>query len=91
MKVIEKGTDRKAEVNIFVEGQLSALEEYGEYIDPRDNAICAYVVLDEGHKPRVSGRFTGTVGVTCANLIDVSNKDPDTGCGLRYYRGRSTA
>jgi hypothetical protein len=43
MKVIEKGTDRRAEVHNYVEGTVAALAEYGEYIDPRDKAICCYV------------------------------------------------
>ncbi|KAL1793368.1 hypothetical protein ACET3X_008350 [Alternaria dauci] len=60
MKVIEKDTDRTAEVNIFVEGQVPALKEYNEHIDPKDNAICCYVALEEGHKPRIGGQFSGT-------------------------------
>jgi hypothetical protein len=53
MKVIEKATDRKAEAHIYVEGQVLPLEEYGEYIDPGDKAICCYVPLEEGHQVRL--------------------------------------
>lgn len=66
MKVVEKDTDRTAEVNIFVEGQVPALKEYNEHIDPKDNAICCYVALEEGHKPRIGGQFSGTVRPTYA-------------------------
>jgi hypothetical protein len=61
MKVVEKGVDRKAEVHIYVEGQVPALEEYGEHIDPVDKAICSYVPVEEGHQVKVGGRFSGTV------------------------------
>jgi len=61
MKVIEKNADREAEIHVHVAGKLEALEEYGEYIDAIDKAICSYVPVDEGHKVRVFGRFNGTV------------------------------
>jgi hypothetical protein len=61
MKVTEKGTDRRAEAHIYVEGQVPELEEYGEYIDPIDKAICCYVPVDEGHTVKIGGRFSGTV------------------------------
>lgn len=61
MKVMEKDTDRKAEIHVHVEGQLEALEEYGEYIDTNDKAFCSYVPVDEGDKVKVFGRFSGTV------------------------------
>ncbi|KAI4642407.1 hypothetical protein J4E93_007555 [Alternaria ventricosa] len=71
MRVIEKDTDRKAQVNIFVKGQVQALEEYGEYVDPRDNAICCYVPIDEGHQPKVGGRFSGkTLAVAYDTFVD---------------------
>ncbi|KAI4624928.1 uncharacterized protein J4E87_005409 [Alternaria ethzedia] len=71
MKVIERGSDRRAQVNIYVDGQVAALKEYDQYIDPRDNAICCYVVIDEGHKPRVGGRFTGTtLAVAYDTIVD---------------------
>ncbi|KAI4951096.1 hypothetical protein J4E91_003801 [Alternaria rosae] len=71
MKVIEKGSDRRAQVHVYVEGRVAPLEEYGEYIDPRDKAICCYVAIDEGHKPRVGGRFTGTtLAVAYDTIVD---------------------
>jgi hypothetical protein len=82
MKVIEKGTDRKAQVSIFVEGGISALREYGEYIDATDKTICCYVPLDEGHKPRIGGRFSGTVSIACRNSTHSSNEGSDPGCSL---------
>jgi hypothetical protein len=63
MKVTEKGTDRRAEAHIYVEGQVPELEEYGVYIDPIDKAICCYVPVDEGHTVKIGGRFSGTVGI----------------------------
>ncbi|KAL5122011.1 hypothetical protein ACEQ8H_000227 [Pleosporales sp. CAS-2024a] len=60
MKVIERDTDRKAEVHIYVEGQVDALEEYGEYIDAKDSAICCYVPVQENHNVRIGGKFSGT-------------------------------
>ncbi|KAI4941817.1 hypothetical protein J4E86_010328 [Alternaria arbusti] len=71
MRVIERDTDRKAQVNIFVKCQVQALEEYGEYVDPRDNAICCYVPIDEGHQPKVGGRFSGkTLAVAYDTFVD---------------------
>jgi hypothetical protein len=67
MKVIEKGTDRKAEVHVYVEGNVEALVEHGEHIDPKDRAICCYVAVEEGHKPQFGGRFSGTVSDTCSS------------------------
>ncbi|KAJ4984490.1 hypothetical protein SVAN01_10042 [Stagonosporopsis vannaccii] len=68
MRVIEKGTDRMAEAHIYVEGQVNALEEYGQYTDTHDKAICCYVPVEEGHTIRVEGRFVGT---TLAVVHDV--------------------
>ncbi|CAN9176931.1 unnamed protein product [Alternaria alternata] len=71
MKVVEKDSDRTAEVNVFVEGQVPALKEYGEYIDPRDKAICCYVALYEGDKPRIRGHFSGTtLAVAWDTIVD---------------------
>jgi len=82
MKVIETDSDRRAQVHVYVDGRVAALEEYGEYIDPRDKAICCYVAIDEGHKPRIGGRFTGTVRTTCKNLKELSNKFSDSSCSV---------
>ncbi|CAN9391309.1 unnamed protein product [Alternaria sp. RS040] len=71
MKVVEKNTDRTAEVNVFVEGQVPALKKYGEYIDSRDKAICCYVALYEGDKPRIRGQFSGTtLAVAWDTIVD---------------------
>ncbi|KAF2281026.1 uncharacterized protein EI97DRAFT_18651 [Westerdykella ornata] len=60
MKVVEKNSDRRAEVNIYAAGFAKPLDEYGEYIDPTDNAVCCFVPVAEGDKIRVSGKFHGT-------------------------------
>jgi hypothetical protein len=73
MKVIEKSTDRRAEVHMYVEGKVPALAEYGEYIDPKDKAICCYVAVDEDHKPRFGGRFSGTVSFNYMSLLSRAN------------------
>lgn len=61
MRVQEKASDRTAEAHIYVEGQVLALREYAEYVDPQDNAICCYVPVEEGHIIKIGGKFTGTV------------------------------
>jgi hypothetical protein len=61
MKVMEKATDRRAEVHIYVDGEVDARREYGEYIDAKDKAICCYVPVEEGHQIKVGGKFSGTV------------------------------
>jgi hypothetical protein len=72
MKVTEKGTNRVAEAHIYVGGQVQALEEYGEYIDLSDKAICSYVPVEEGHKIKIGGRFNGTVSQTSSTLLRVA-------------------
>lgn len=61
MKVFEKETDRKANAHIFALGRVKELEEYGQYVDPVDKALCCYVPVEEGMVVKVGGRFTGTV------------------------------
>ena len=63
MKVQEKGTDRKAEVHLHVHETVDDLQEYGEYVDPVDKAICCYVAVEEGNIIKVTGRFNGTVSM----------------------------
>jgi hypothetical protein len=63
MKVVEKDTDRNAEVHVYVEGVVKPLCEYGEYIDAKDKAICCYIPVVEGHKVKISGKFAGTVSI----------------------------
>ncbi|KAH7401836.1 hypothetical protein DE146DRAFT_631127 [Phaeosphaeria sp. MPI-PUGE-AT-0046c] len=63
MRVIEKGTDRTAVVNINVDGRVKPLEEYGEYVDPDDKAICCYVPVEVKQKIKFSGKFSGTTQV----------------------------
>jgi hypothetical protein len=60
MKVAEKASDRWAEVHILVEGNVNALEEFGQYID-KDKAICCYVPVEAGQKVRINGKLAGTV------------------------------
>jgi hypothetical protein len=70
MKVIEKGTDRRAEVHIYIDEQVPAVAEYGEYIDSKDKAVCCYVPVDEGHKLKFGGRFSGTVSTVSTKCFD---------------------
>ncbi|KAL6708696.1 hypothetical protein ACN47E_002392 [Coniothyrium glycines] len=69
MKVQEKGTDRRAEVHINIDGQVEALEEYGEYIDANDKAICCYVPIEEGHRVKFGGKFSGTTLVVAFDAV----------------------
>lgn len=69
MKVVEKDTDRQAEVHVCVEGTVNALPEYGEYVDSRDKAICCYVPVEEGHRVKFGGRFSGTVSTASLSLF----------------------
>jgi hypothetical protein len=61
MKVLEKGNDRTAYVHVYVKGQVNPLNEYGQYIDARDRAVCCYVAVEEGHEIKIDGRFNGVV------------------------------
>lgn len=65
MKVIENGSDRRAEVHIYADDSPGALREYGEYIDPKDKAICSYVGIEPGSRVWFSGKFSGTVREGC--------------------------
>lgn len=69
MKVKEAGTDREANVHVRVEGDLNELREYGEFIDPTDNAICCYVPVEEGALIRVAGKFSGTVSISASTVM----------------------
>jgi hypothetical protein len=64
MKVKETGVDRTAFAHITVEGRVNPLEEYGQYVDAHDKALCCYVAVEEGHKLRVKGNFSGLVRST---------------------------
>lgn len=61
MKVKENGSDRIAEAHIHVDGKQDPLEEYGEYVDPKDKAICCYIPVEEGDVLKIFGRFSGKV------------------------------
>jgi hypothetical protein len=61
MKVAERASGRRAEVHVYVEGRINALEEFGEYIDAKDKAICCYVPVEEGQNIKIRGKFSGTV------------------------------
>ncbi|KAF2134308.1 hypothetical protein P153DRAFT_428111 [Dothidotthia symphoricarpi CBS 119687] len=60
MKVAEPKSDRKCDVHLHVHGKVEALKEYGEYIDPIDNAICCFVPVEDGQKIKILGSFSGT-------------------------------
>ncbi|KAF1945465.1 hypothetical protein EJ02DRAFT_419452 [Clathrospora elynae] len=60
MKAVGKGTNRGAEVHIYVDGKVLARQEYREYTDLKDKAKCCYVPVEEGHKTRFGGKFSGT-------------------------------
>jgi hypothetical protein len=62
MKVIEKDTNRSAQVHLHALGVVNPLDEYGEWVDPADNALCCFVPVEGGQKIKVEGRFAGTVG-----------------------------
>ena len=68
MKVQEKGTDRRAELRVHVQEQVEELAEYGQYIDPDDQAICCYVPVEDGSVVKVAGRFHGTVSAIISIL-----------------------
>lgn len=61
MKVIEKGADRTAYVHAYVKGQVNPLNEYGQYIDAQDGAVCCYVAVEQGYELKIDGRFNGVV------------------------------
>lgn len=63
MKVIEANTDRHAEVHLYIDGSVTALEEYGQYVNPGSKAICCYVPIDLRNKVRIAGKFSGTVSL----------------------------
>jgi hypothetical protein len=69
MKFVEKGTDRRAEAHIYVEGRVKELQEYAEYIDPVDKAIGCYIPVEEGHKVKIGGRFSGTTLIVAFDAV----------------------
>lgn len=72
MKVVEKDTDRTAEVHLHADGVIKHLDEYGEYVDPVDNAICCFVPVELGQKITVEGKFKGNVSTSA---IYMSGRD----------------
>jgi hypothetical protein len=73
MKVVENDTDRRAEVHLYADGIVDPLDEYGEYVDPIDNAICCFVPVRPDQKIRVDGKFYGTVGTFFISRRGVTN------------------
>jgi hypothetical protein len=67
MKVVENGTDRRAEVHLRADGVLQELCEYGQYID-KDGAVCCYVALEEDQVISLAGKFNGTVHLPLRDL-----------------------
>jgi hypothetical protein len=61
MRVEEKDSDRKLEVHLHQQGKVQELEEFGQFVDPVDNAICCYVPVEEEMAIKLRGKFTGTV------------------------------
>lgn len=61
MRVREKGSDREAEVHLNSLGSVNELEEFCQYVDPVDKAICCYVPVEKGSVIRVKGTFSGRV------------------------------
>lgn len=63
MKVIEKATERGAEMHLHVQSKtesINPLDEYGEYVDV-DGAVCCFVPVTEGGLLKAEGRFKGIV------------------------------
>ncbi|KAF2650841.1 hypothetical protein K491DRAFT_761458 [Lophiostoma macrostomum CBS 122681] len=60
MKVVEKGTNRWAQVHLHARGVVNPLDEFGEWVDPTDDALCCFVPVEAGQKVKVEGRFAGT-------------------------------
>ncbi|KAF2474981.1 uncharacterized protein BDR25DRAFT_340611 [Lindgomyces ingoldianus] len=59
MKVHEKGSDRKAEVEFWVLGGVSPCDEYGEHI-AGDGAICCFVPVEANQRIKLYTHFAGT-------------------------------
>lgn len=70
MRVIEKGADRTAQVYVHVKGRVTPSEEYGQYIDADDGALCCYVAVEEGQNIKVDGRFSGVV---CQHSLEITH------------------
>ncbi|KAH7560164.1 hypothetical protein J3E72DRAFT_379004 [Bipolaris maydis] len=91
MKVVEEGSDRSAEMGICIEGSADRLPEYGEYVDPVDHAICSYIPLEKGQKPRFSGKFKGTtLDIVCDAFMDgILRKSYSYGAkAVRFQKGK---
>ncbi|CAI6342032.1 unnamed protein product [Periconia digitata] len=69
MKAREVDSDRIAEVNLHRNGRVSELDEFGEYCDPNDGAICSYVPVSDGDVIKIGGKCAGT---TVAISYDVA-------------------
>jgi hypothetical protein len=61
MKVSEDQSDRKVEAHVYEEGKVNALDEYGQYVDPIDGALCCYVAVEDCKPLWVAGALSGTV------------------------------
>ncbi|KAH8731445.1 hypothetical protein GQ44DRAFT_698757 [Phaeosphaeriaceae sp. PMI808] len=60
MRVTEEESDRETGVYIHPKGSTKALSEYGEYVDPKDKAICCSIPVHELDRVIIAGRFSGT-------------------------------
>ncbi|EUC41957.1 hypothetical protein COCMIDRAFT_104827 [Bipolaris oryzae ATCC 44560] len=91
MKVTEEGSDRSAEMRVCIEGHADPLPEYGEYVDPVDHAVCSYIPLEEGQKPKFSGKFNGTtLDIVCDAFMDgILRKHYSYGArAVRFQKGK---
>lgn len=77
MKVIEKGTDRSANVHLLRHQRVPPLDEYGEFVNSDDKAIECFVPVEEGQQIKIGGRFSGTVSIN-ACIKNFSNIDAQT-------------
>ncbi|KAF2790732.1 hypothetical protein K505DRAFT_390444 [Melanomma pulvis-pyrius CBS 109.77] len=69
MKVIEKGTDRSANVHLLRHQRVPPLDEYGELVNSDDKAIECFVAVEEGQQIKIGGRFSGTTMVVGYDVI----------------------
>lgn len=61
MRVEEKDCDRKAEVRLHRHARIEPLDEYSEYIDSQDKAVCCYIPVSSGDQIKLAVAFWGTV------------------------------
>jgi hypothetical protein len=71
MKVKEKNSNRRCEVHLYSLGSTKPLDEFGEYVDPNDGAVCCFVPVEERQKIKIGGKLRGTTTtIQCDVLVD---------------------